>query len=152
MPLAPPSSSPCCPSVGRTLYAVRHPRRQAPPPDATPAPPMASPRITWARSMPRHLLASALVWVLAAVAVAGCGGGGQSSPESAPAPSRPAPPASEFPSARGKTLEQILDTAHGPSELIVLPAGKVFHAGQNRFAFSIFTKERKQVADAEAAL
>ena len=41
----------------------------------------------------------------------------------AAAESRPAPPKSEFPSAEGKTLAEVLEAADGPSELVVVPGG-----------------------------
>jgi hypothetical protein len=39
-----------------------------------------------------------------------------------------------------------------PAELVVSPAGAVFHRGPNRFPFGVFEKDRTQVADAEIAL
>lgn len=91
-------------------------------------------------------LATALLaaWLLAA-----CGGDdGEESSESA---ARPAPPASDFPSAEGRPLEQVLSaaTAEGP---VVAPAARVLRQGENRFAFGVFSLDREQISDAEVAI
>jgi hypothetical protein len=92
----------------------------------------------------------------AALLIAGCGddsGSTDSTASSAAsAPSRPAPPKSDFPSARGKTLRQVLKAADGPSELVVSPAAMVFYRGRNRYPFGVFERDRTQVPDAEIAL
>jgi hypothetical protein len=109
-------------------------------------------------NMPRMRLsraASALICLLATAAlVAGCGGGSGSSTTSSPgtAKSRPAPPKGEFPSARGKTLADVLNSAEGPSELVVSPAAMVFYKGENRYPFGVFERDRTQVPDAQVAL
>jgi hypothetical protein len=103
-------------------------------------------------------LTSALACLLACAAlVAGCGGGsdssGSTSTASETAQNRPAPPKSEFPSANGRTLRQVLKAApDGPSELVVSPAASVFYTGVNRYPFGVFERDRTQVADAEVAL
>jgi hypothetical protein len=89
--------------------------------------------------------------------VAGCGGGSGSSTGSTgkgagTAESRPAPPKSDFPSAAGKTLSQVIDSADAPSDLVVSPAAMVFYTGQNRYPFGVFTRDRTQVPDAKVAL
>jgi hypothetical protein len=97
--------------------------------------------------------APALACLLAAAAVlGGCGSGGSSTTASSgTAESRPAPPKSDFPSAHGKTLEEVLESAH-PSKLVVSPAAQVFYRGENRFPFGVFEKDRSQVSDAQIAL
>jgi hypothetical protein len=98
---------------------------------------------------------SALACLLAAAAmVVGCGtgSGSSSSSSSGQAESRPAPPKSEFPSAEGKTLAEVLDSADGPSELVVSPAAMVFNKGENRYPFGVFQRDRTQVPDAKVAL
>jgi hypothetical protein len=98
---------------------------------------------------------SALACLLAAAAlVAGCGGGSGSSTASSSgtAANRPAPPRSEFPSAKGKTLAEVLEAAEGPSNLVVSPAGMVFYKGENRYPFGVFRRDRTQVPDAQVAL
>ena len=108
-------------------------------------PPMRAPR-----------LASALFCLLATGAfLAGCGGsGGDESTSTAVevAPSRPAPAASEFPSAKGRTLRQVLKTADAPAELSISPAAEVFYPGVNRYPFGVSDRDHGPVDDAEVAL
>jgi hypothetical protein len=90
-----------------------------------------------------------------AVPLAGCGGdsGSQTSSTTASAESRPAPPASDFPAADGKTLAEVLNSATGgPSELVVSPAAKAFYVGKNRYPFGVFQRDLTQVPDAKVAL
>jgi hypothetical protein len=107
------------------------------------------------RAAPRFALAVACLAVSAAL-VTGCGGGSGStsstSSAAGQAESRPAPPKSDFPSADGKTLRQVLKAADGPSELVVSPAGMVFYKGENRYPFGVFERDRTQVPGAEVAL
>ncbi|MDX6623855.1 MAG: hypothetical protein QOE75_1787 [Solirubrobacterales bacterium] len=78
--------------------------------------------------------------------VTGCGGSDED-------PSRPAPAATEFPSAKGKTIEEVLTkTGATPAELVIAPAGQVFELGENRYSFGVFTPGHKQIEDADAAL
>ncbi len=87
----------------------------------------------------------ALALALCAAALAGCG--------SSEGESRPAPSATEFPSAKGKTIEQVVkESGARESKLVVAPAGLVFDKGPNRFPFGVFTKGNKQVSEAEVAL
>jgi len=81
-----------------------------------------------------------------AIALAGCGGSDDEGTASLRAPD-----AASFPAADGRTLEQVLSEAdsEGP---VVSPAGQVFHKGENRYAFGVFTVDREQIADAEVAL
>jgi hypothetical protein len=81
-----------------------------------------------------------------AIALTGCGSSDDESTASQPAPD----PAS-FPSADGRTVEQVLSEAdsEGP---VVSPAGQVFQKGENRYAFGVFTPGREQIPDAEVAL
>ncbi|MGH2963442.1 MAG: hypothetical protein ACRDL3_14820 [Solirubrobacterales bacterium] len=96
-----------------------------------------------ASSAPR--LATGLI-AAGALALAGCGGSDDDTDSS-----RPAPEAASFPGADGLTLEQVLSEAdsEGP---VVSPAGQVFHEGDNRYAFGVFTTGREQIDDAEVAL
>jgi hypothetical protein len=89
--------------------------------------------------------------VAVALGAAGCGGGGD---DGAGDPAdRPAPSASDFPSAQGRTLTQILRSSHAQrSNLVVSPTGEVFQKGDNRFAFGVFTVAREQVTDAQVAI
>jgi hypothetical protein len=103
-------------------------------------------------------VACAAACLIAAVTLlAGCGGGGSAdsstSSSSGNSESRPAPPKSEFPGARGKTLRDVINSApDGPSELVVSPAALVFFKGENRYPFGVFERDRSQVPDAEVAL
>jgi hypothetical protein len=102
----------------------------------------------------RALAVFACLLLLAAIALPGCGGGsdGATDSDSTTAESRPAPPKSDFPSAKGKTLAEVLEAADGPSELVVSPAARVFYKGENRYPFGVFERDRTQVGDAEVAL
>ncbi len=93
-------------------------------------------------------LVPVLALALAGALIAGCGGGNNGIGSR----SKPAPSASLFPPAKGKTLSQLLAGADGQAQLVVSPAGKVFVVGENRFPFGIFTLDRKQVSDATVAL
>lgn len=104
-------------------------------------------------SLGRASFALACLAAAVATALAGCGGGSDSSSTSSAAvESRPAPPKSDFPSAAGKTLAEVVEGADGPSELVVSPAAKVFYKGENRYPFGVFERDRGQVPDAEVAL
>jgi len=109
-------------------------------------PPMRAPRI-----------APALLALLAAGALfGGCGGDSESGDLTASggesAPSRPAPPKAEFPSAKGRTLRQVLKAADGPTEVKITPAAEVFYPGVNRYPFAVSDREDGGVDDAEVAL
>ncbi len=107
------------------------------------------------RAAPRLSLVFACLFALAALA-GGCGGGSGGSTggsgSGGSSESRAAPSKSEFPSASGKTLSEVLKLADGPSELVVSPAGMVFYKGENRYPFGVFKRDRSQVSDAEVAL
>ncbi|HEY6550129.1 MAG TPA: hypothetical protein VIY71_02895 [Solirubrobacterales bacterium] len=105
-------------------------------------------RLSQALAAPACVLAAAL-------AITGCGGGSDSSTgsSSSSAQSRPAPPKSEFPSAKGRTLAEVLEAEGAtPSTLVVSPAAEAFNKGENRFPFGVFQRDRTQVPDAEVAL
>ncbi|HEU4705748.1 MAG TPA: hypothetical protein VFS64_01000 [Solirubrobacterales bacterium] len=101
-------------------------------------------------------IAPGLLCLLAAAAIAGCGGGSDTGRSGAgsvdTAESRPAPPKSEFPSPEGRTLRQVLKAADGPAELVVEPAAMVFHPGTNRYPFGVRERDRSPISDAEVAL
>lgn len=93
----------------------------------------------------RPTIALAALCALAAL-IAGCGGSDED-------PSRPAPAATEFPSAKGKTIEELLTKSGAtPAKLVVAPAGQVFELGENRYSFGVFTPGHKQIEDADVAL
>jgi hypothetical protein len=91
---------------------------------------------------------AALVALLTIALVAGCGG----SDDGTGSRSKPAPAASEFPSAQGKTLRQILESASAESPDVVSPAAAYFHLRTNRFPFGVFTVSHGQVTDAQIAI
>jgi hypothetical protein len=76
--------------------------------------------------------------------LAGCGG------DSGEETSRPAPSASEFPAAKGRTLAEIAQVPE--AKLVVSPAGRVVDKGSNRVAFGVFSVGGEQVDDADIAL
>lgn len=101
----------------------------------------------------RALAVLASLLALVAVALSGCGGGSDATTgSSGSGESRPAPPENAFPSARGKSLSQVLEAADAPSKLVVSPAALVFYKGENRYTFGVFERDRTQVPDAEVAL
>jgi hypothetical protein len=90
---------------------------------------------------------SLLLTVAFAVAIllGGCGGSED--------PSRPAPAATEFPAAKGKTIEDLLHRSGAkPSKLVIAPAAGAFDVGENRYSFGVFTLGNEQVSDADVAL
>ncbi len=104
--------------------------------------------------MSRRHATSALACLLATAALgAGCGEDSDSTGSTAAsAPSRPAPPKSEFPKAEGRTLGEIVNLADSHAELVVSQAALAFYKGKNRYPFGIFNPDRSQVDDAVVAL
>lgn len=78
-----------------------------------------------------------------------CGGSDSSDVASAPPP----PPAKpeDFPSAKGKTLQQLLSEV-GSSGPVVAASVSQFKPGENRFGFALFDRARAQIADAPVVL
>ena len=99
------------------------------------------------RSVSRKTLV-AIALPLAVALVAGCGG----SDNGTGSRSKPAPAVSEFPSAQGQTLRQIVLSAKGGQGPVVSPAAGYFHLGTNRFPFGVFTAGREQITNATVAL
>lgn len=87
----------------------------------------------------------AAVAVCAAAVLGGCGGSAQE-PETMPTPKT-----TGFPAVKGRTLDQLAGAIE-QSELVASPAQLVFDAGVNRYALSVFTKDKEQVTDAQVAL
>ncbi|MGA8217015.1 MAG: hypothetical protein WB771_00490 [Solirubrobacterales bacterium] len=96
--------------------------------------------------MPRKPLFTAAA-LFALGLVAGCGSNNGTGSRS-----RPAPAASEFPSAQGKTLRQVVLSTGGAQGPVVSPAGRELHLGTNRFPFGVFTPGHEQITDAQVAL
>jgi hypothetical protein len=94
---------------------------------------------------PQRLLPLPLLLLTLAL-LSGCG---SSSGES----SRPALSATEFPSAKGKTITELLkDSGAKPTKLVIAPAAQSFAVGENRYPFGVFTRSNEQVDDADVAL
>ena len=99
--------------------------------------------------MPRIRIAPIALASLAALSfLAGCGG---SSDDGEGTRNRTAPAAADFPSAEGKTLEQVLSASSGEGPVIA-PAARVLRQGKNRFPFGVFTVGHEQIDDAQVAI
>ncbi len=85
-----------------------------------------------------------------ALAATGCGssGGGDSMP---PAPPQPTAQPADFPSASGKSLNDLAAMAEtkGP---VLAPSVSVLTKGDNRFGFALFDTARKQITGAAVAI
>src|SRR3954452_20508049 len=94
---------------------------------------------------PTRLLLTLLCFLAALILGCGSSGGGAS---------RPAPSAADFPSAKGKTIADLLrDSGAKPAKVVVAPAASASLAvGEDRYSFRVFTKGREQVTDADAAV
>ncbi len=96
------------------------------------------------------LKGTAIVLTCATVALGACGGGDEDS--DVEDVSAAAPATAEFPSAKGKTLEDIIAEATPTDQIVVAPAGQVYEPGTNRVGFGVFTVAQEQITDAEVAL
>ncbi|MBS1880313.1 MAG: hypothetical protein JST31_12425 [Actinobacteria bacterium] len=91
-------------------------------------------------------IALACLTAILALLLAGCGGGGGAS-------SQPAPSASEFPSAKGKTIGDLFENSGAKqTKLVIAPAAQSFVKGPNRYPFGVFTVAGEQVEDADVAM
>ena len=121
------SSSLEMPQSRRAPYSVPHLRCRPCPASPSPLPPPYS---------------------LALALVAGCGG----SDNGTGSRSRPAPRAAIFPSAKGKTLRQVVLASHAAQGPVASPAAAYFHVGTNRFPFGVFTTAHDPITDAQVAV
>jgi hypothetical protein len=88
----------------------------------------------------------------ATLLLAACGGGDSTTAADGGAiESRAAPPKSDFPAAKSRSLAGILESAT-PTELVLSPAAAVFRKGENRFPFGVFDKGGTQAGNVEVAL
>jgi hypothetical protein len=103
---------------------------------------------------PGRLIGVVACLLAAAAPLAGCGSGGSDTTASGggTVENTPPPPKSEFPPAHGLSIAELLKTETKPSQLVILPAAKVFYTGENRFPFGVFETDRTQVGDAKVAL
>ena len=91
-----------------------------------------------------------LVALLAAgTLVAGCGG--SSKPDRPPPQPEPTGQPADFPSAGGKTLNDLASMADGQGPILA-PSVSLVHKGVNRYGFALFDTARKQITGAEVAL
>ena len=95
----------------------------------------------------------AVAWLVVGALVlgaAGCGDSGSSDVASTPAP-QPAKP-EDFPSAKGKTLRQLLASTGSSGGPVIAASVSQFEPGENRFGFALFDRARAQIADAPVML
>src|SRR3954454_10111333 len=90
----------------------------------------------------------ALLAVAGALALAACGSGGDHK-STTPSPSSSSG-AEQFPSAKGKTIEDLVSGL--PEGPILAPASSVLNRGDNRFGFTFFDRARQQLTGPEAAI
>jgi hypothetical protein len=99
----------------------------------------------------RGLTATACL-LAALTLLAGCGSADSETAASGGSlASRAAPPKSDFPEAKGRSLAEILEEST-PTGLVLSPAATVFHRGENRYSFGVFDKGGAQAGDVAVAL
>jgi hypothetical protein len=94
----------------------------------------------------RSIVLTAFLVALLAVFAAGCGDSGDDGDEAAPPPAK----AEDFPDPAGKTIAE-LRKGLGPGP-VLSPSVSLLEPGKNRVGFGLFDRNRKQIADAPAAL
>jgi hypothetical protein len=97
--------------------------------------------------VPRKPIAVAAA-LLALTLIAGCGDSDNGTGSRA----RPAPAASEFPSAKGKTLRELVTSSGATEGPVASPAAANFDLGTNRFPFGVFTPGHDPITDAQVAV
>ncbi len=108
--------------------------------------PVASTVMPGMNSTPMKRTAAWLLAVVVCLGLAAC-----SSDSGGDEAARSAPSASDFPSADGKSIEE-LRSEQPESDLVVSPAASVFEPGSNRYPFGVFEVDLTQVDSAEVAL
>lgn len=96
----------------------------------------------------RALTLLAMVCAMA-LGLAACGG--DDSSDQAAAPPAPAEP-KDFPSAKGKTLQQVMAEVDQKTGPVLASSVSQFQPGENRFGFALFDVARAQIADAPVAV
>jgi hypothetical protein len=100
----------------------------------------------------RSVTRLATTWAIAAglaLGAAACGGTDSSELASTPPP-EPAEP-EDFPSAKGKTLSELLEGV-GSSGPVIAASVSQFTPGENRFGFALFDRAAAQIADAPVVI
>lgn len=97
--------------------------------------------------MKQGVLAGSLLSL--ALLAAACGSSNEEGSEVA---SRPALPASEFPSPDGRSLLELVQQEASTEGPVVAPGGMVLRLGKNRLGFGVFTSGREQITDADLAI
>jgi hypothetical protein len=93
---------------------------------------------------------SLLIGLLAVgVLVAGCGGSSKS--DTPPPQPEPSGQPADFPSANGKTVDDLASMAQGKGPVLA-PSVSILHKGSNRFGFALFDTARKQITGTEVAI
>jgi hypothetical protein len=90
-----------------------------------------------------------LVALLVGAPVAGCGG--SSNPDRPPPQPEPTGQPADFPSATGKTLDDVASMADGQGPVLA-PSVSIVHKGVNRYGFGLFDTARKQIIGAQVAV
>jgi hypothetical protein len=85
----------------------------------------------------------------AAVLLVGCGG--SEKPDTPPPQPAPTGQTADFPSANGKTLDDLAQMADGQGPILA-PSVSLLHKGTNRYGFALFDTARKQITGAEVAI
>jgi hypothetical protein len=83
--------------------------------------------------------------VALALVATGCGSSSSGATEAE------APSASDFPAAKGKTLEDLARN-NEQSDLAIAPTGSSFEVGKDRYGFGVFTVDGDTVDDADVAI
>lgn len=103
----------------------------------------------WPVRSGRRLATAWLTGGALALGLLACGSSDSPDVVSAPPP-EPAKP-EDFPSAKGKTLRDLLASA-GSSGPVIAASVSQFHPGENRFGFALFDRAAAQIADAPVVL
>jgi hypothetical protein len=90
-----------------------------------------------------------LVALIAAALVAGCGGSDK--PDRPPPQPEPTGQPADFPSATGKTVDDLASMADGQGPVLA-PSVSILHKGVNRYGFGLFDTARKQITGAQVAV
>lgn len=109
-----------------------------------------------ASRVPRHV-AFALCWlamVTSSLLLVACGRDKPSPPPAVTTADRPAPPASDFPAADGRTLGEVIDETDPPrpTDPVLAARSQVFYPGRNRFTLTVSDRAQRELTDVEIAL